>query len=200
MSNMKNRSGDFAETRHALAEYVDSMLRQPSAGSGAGPQPSVSADDVNHNEPEDSLVSSRMLSIRLDGQQLYIPVAQVKSVLFINDRILTHGNEPATPLLGMVNREGLDIPLYDLGWVCSTGASGYGQTVPGKRAQAVILRGRHIALACDSIADMAEINPNQILPSRDQRPSRRWIQGIVMTGMIPVINIQVIKEIFRTCT
>lgn len=197
---MKNRSGDFAETRHALAEYVDSMLRQPSAASGSDPQPSVSTDDVNHNEPEDSLVSSRMLSIRLDGQQLYIPVAQVKSVLFINDRALTHSKEPATPLLGMVNREGLDIPLYDLGWVCSAGASGHGQTVSGKRAQAVILRGRHIALACDSIADMTGINPNQILPSRDQRPSRRWIQGIVMTGMIPVINIQVIKEIFRTCT
>lgn len=200
MSNMKNRAGDFSETRHALAEYVDSMLRQPSAGSDAGPQPSVPTDDINHNEPGDSLVSSRMLSIRLEDQPLYIPVAQVKSVLFINDHALIHSKEPGSPLLGMVNREGLDIPLYDLGWVCSAGAGEHGQTAPGKRAQAVILRGRHIALACDSIADMTGINPNQILPSRDQRPSRRWIQGIVMTGMIPVINVQVIKEIFRTYT
>ena len=200
MSNMKNRAGDFSESRHALAEYVDCMLRQPSVASGADPQPSVLTDDVNHNEPCDSPDSSRMLSIRLDDQQLYIPVAQVKSVLFINDRTLAEDNELADPLLGMVNRDGLDIPLYDLGWVCSAGASGPGQTVHGKRSQAVILRGRQIALACDSIADMTEVNPNRILPSRDQRPSRRWIQGIVMTGMIPVINVQVIKEIFHACT
>lgn len=197
MPDIKNNHPDFPETRTALAEYVDSMLRVPGPEqqkSRATPEPGQTEAEAEQCEPR--LV--QFLKLSVDERFAYIPVEQIKSLANVREQGLLA--QPQGPLLGSVNREGREIPLYDLGWIFTLDREG-GLTPAvrhPRRSHAVILRGQHFALACDRIFDMSELSPEQIRESRDQRPNRRWIRGIAMDGMIPVINIPEIKGILRS--
>lgn len=191
MSNLKSPT-EFDDTRHALAEYVDSMLRQPQAPSST---PVAAAETVVTDEqPQSTTNSTQLLTIYVDEKKLFIPVTHVKSVVLVDEQTRHNAERRNDLLMGTVQRGGLTIPLYDLGRICRDEVQPR-SSQPGLRSQAAILRGRNIAVACDRIGEMVDINSEQIRPSRDERASRRWIQGIVMHGMVPIINVKVIKEI-----
>jgi len=185
MSGIKTRNLDYPETGTALAEYVDSLLRTPDTRVRPRAEQNLPMETIHENEASSLL---QLMQVRVADQDLLIPVMQIKSVISLGGQKLIAHSQQHSSRLGTVNREGRNIPLFDLGWVFTRSVAA--------RSHAVILRGQHFALACDQVSDILKISADKIRASRDQRASSHWIQGIVMDGMVPVINILKIKELF----
>ncbi len=187
MSDLKNHAAGINDSAVALTDYVNCLLREPES-----PQ----AKPVNHEvaPPEQAgesgqIESTQFMIVVVEQRKFLIPLSQVKSVLSLEDQNEVLQLQRHGPAMGQIVREQRHIPLFDLGWLLHEQAA--------ERAQAVILRGQHFALACDQIATISEIAGTALRQSRDQRPEHRWIQSICMDGMIPVINIPKIKELYR---
>ena len=197
MSDLKTKPGEFLETREALAEYVESMFRPAHQMNQAMVAQTPQATEIENGDAG----NLQVLRVQVDKQVLAIPVVQIKSVIGLADQNQILPSGVLGPWLGTVSREGRKVPLYDLGWILAFQNSN-AENPPGAsvshRSNAVILRGQQFALACDHIGEIVEISKDKVRLSRDQRPSRRWMEGIVTDGMVPIVNIPVIKEIFRS--
>lgn len=185
MSDIKIRHLVYPETGTALAEYVDSLLRSPDTRVRPAVEQNQPTETVHRVEIPLSL---QLMKVRVAEQDLLIPVAQIKSVISLGGQSLIVHSQQNGSRLGTVNRDGRNIPLFDLGWIVTQSVSA--------RSHAVILRGQHFALACDQVSEILAYPVDKIRASRDQRASSRWIQGIAMDGMVPVINIPKIKDLF----
>ncbi|MDX1519098.1 MAG: chemotaxis protein CheW [Gammaproteobacteria bacterium] len=129
-----------------------------------------------------------MLRVWVENRELLVPVAQVKSVISLQDRQQDLDPDNPGPHMGEIKVNGQIVPLYDLGRVFRQRAAG--------RAHALVLRGRPLAIACDRVAEILEI-PEQLLNGENgKNPHEEWVQARCVNSGVKVININKIKEIF----